>query len=54
MSKIKKRIEELEIEVKKHQVKLTQFQQSTQEIQVTIISKSGALLELRKLEESKE
>lgn len=53
MSKTTKRIEdrikELEFEIQGHQQKLSQFQLASNELQTAIVSRNGALIELRKL-----
>lgn len=46
---IKERIEELEKEIKEHQSMVTKQQQSMGILKTTIISKCGAVIELKKL-----
>lgn len=51
---IKKRVKELEKEVEDHKIKLQQYNQALNQLQTSIISKNGAIIELRKLINKKE
>lgn len=54
MKDIKKRIKELEDEIKEHQIESTKHKQAINQIQVMIISKGGAIVELKKLIKGKD
>ena len=49
METIEQRIKELEAEISAHRVRLGELNQAIGQLQTTIISKTGAVIELKKL-----